>query len=217
MRGETVSSAGGATASSRSWVADLATALAHAQGADEAAERLAEHLVRVSAGSSARVYLLGRGDRCATCPRAKECPTRDRCLHLTASRGTFGQPMALAERVPRVVAPWASVLAGADVERRTPPAEIAGPPGATSIESTALLVPLRAGGEILGVVALRSETALPEGAEALAQEAAFLAGAAVRAALARTEERRRFEQLLLVNDLGRKVNSILNLDLLLRQ
>lgn len=47
--------------------------------------------------------------------------------------------------------------------------------------------------------------------------ASFVAAAAVRAAAARAEERRRFEQLLLVNDLGRKVNSILNLDLLLRQ
>jgi len=38
-----------------------------------------------------------------------------------------------------------------------------------------------------------------------------------RFASAREDLRRRFEQLLLVNDLGRKVNSILNLDLLLRQ
>ncbi len=35
--------------------------------------------------------------------------------------------------------------------------------------------------------------------------------------MSRAEEHRRFEQLLLVNDLGRKVNAILNLDLLLRQ
>jgi two-component system, NtrC family, sensor kinase len=212
---ETVTS-GGATAD-RSWVADLANALAHAQDAEEAAERLAEQLVRIAPGTSARVFLLGPGDRCATCPRAKDCPTRDRCLHLAASRGTFGQPTGLAERVPRVAAPWASALAGADVERRTVPAEIAGPAGATSSESGALLVPLRAGAEVVGVVGMRSEEALAPGAEGLAQEAAFLAGAAVRAAFARAEERRRFEQLLLVNDLGRKVNSILNLDLLLRQ
>jgi GAF domain-containing protein len=34
-----------------------------------------------------RVWLLGPGDRCATCAMAAECPERRRCLHLEASAG----------------------------------------------------------------------------------------------------------------------------------
>ncbi|MBL9087527.1 MAG: response regulator [Planctomycetia bacterium] len=213
-----------ATAPRRTWLADLANALAHAQDAGEAAERLAEQIVRLSPGASARVYLLGPGDRCATCPRARECTTRDRCLHLAAERGTFAQLPTVAERIPRTLSPWADALGATTLERRVRVAQEIAAPGqpaagqpAQEGDAVSLLLSLRAGAEVVGVVAIRVDGPVPAESESVAEEAAFLAGAAVRAAISRAQERRRFEQLLLVNDLGRKVNSILNLDLLLRQ
>src|SRR5262245_2538894 len=35
----------------------------------------------------ARVWMVNRGDLCATCPMASECPDRRRCLHLVVSEG----------------------------------------------------------------------------------------------------------------------------------
>jgi hypothetical protein len=35
----------------------------------------------------ARIWLIDRGDICATCPMREECPDQTRCLHLTASAG----------------------------------------------------------------------------------------------------------------------------------
>jgi two-component system NtrC family sensor kinase len=81
----------------------------------------------------------------------------------------------------------------------------------------AILLPLRSGGETIAVAGVRLPEAAARALEEHAGEAALLAGAALGAAVSRSEERRRFDQLLLVGDLGRKVNSILNIDLLLRQ
>ena len=35
----------------------------------------------------ARLWLIGPGDLCRTCPMAEECPDRRECLHLEASAG----------------------------------------------------------------------------------------------------------------------------------
>ena len=197
----------------------LAEGVSGAGSPEAAAERLAEHLTRLVPGSGVRVYLYGPGDRCATCPRAKDCALRDRCLHLAAASGAFAQPAATAERVPKTALPWADAVEGAPAARTAgTPSELAGPGGDGG---ATLWLPLRSDGKALGVAAMRlpgtGAAERPERLDADATEAAVLAAAAVAAAKARAEERRRFEQLLLVSELGRKVNSILNLDLLLRQ
>ena len=60
----------------------LAARLSDATDATAAAEALAEHLLGLAPGGGARIYLLGPGDRCSTCPRSHDCGSRDRCLHL---------------------------------------------------------------------------------------------------------------------------------------
>lgn len=206
-------------AARRTWLADLASALAHAQDPSEAAERLAEHVVRVAPDASARVYLLGPGDRCSVCPRAKDCTTRDRCLHLAAERGTFSVAAGVVERVPRSVGPFGAALSSGigEVVTSMPTELLGGTQDDGARGAAAILVPLRAGAELVGLVGLRLAVPPSDDTPSAVEEAALLAGAAVRAVVSRVAERRRFEQLLLVNDLGRKVNSILNLDLLLRQ
>ncbi len=195
----------------------LAYRLAEATDVATAAERLAEHLLGLVPGGAARVYLLGPGDRCSTCPRARSCSTRDACLHLSASLGTFGQPPSHAQRVPRTEPGWATALApGTAPAPGAPPPELEAPGGSTA-GTEALLLPLEAGGEVQGVVGLRAPAPLPAGLAPAARTAAYLTAASLRALKARQLENRRFEQLLLVNELGRKVNAILNDDLLLRQ
>ena len=202
----------------RSALLTLVAGLAEAGAADGVAERLAEHLRTIVPGSGVRVYVLGPGDRCASCPRARECTTRDRCFHLAAGAGGV---RAAAE--PRRPHPARGHAVGRRPGRRSSPCgrtrrRASSPrPGTAGPPMRAVFVPLRAGGQALGVVGIRVPADAPDEVEEAAAEAAFLTGAALDAATSRAEEHRRFEQLLLVNDLGRKVNSILNLDLLLRQ
>lgn len=216
MPAPTSNTASGA-AGRRSALLSLVTGLAEAGAADGVAERLAEHLKSLVPGSGVRVYVLGPGDRCTTCPRAKECPTRDRCFHLAAGTGGFAQPPSHADRIPRVGTPWADALVGTEpMWQDAPPSELM-PPGTAGPPIRAMFVPLRAGGQALGVAGIRVPADTPREVEEAAADAALLTAFALDAATSRAEGHRRFEQLLLVNDLGRKVNAILNLDLLLRQ
>ncbi len=54
-------------------------------------ETVLEMIVSGLAGKAgfalARIWLIGPGDICATCPMGGECPSRVRCLHLVASAG----------------------------------------------------------------------------------------------------------------------------------
>jgi two-component system NtrC family sensor kinase len=195
----------------------LAFRLSEASDIATAAERLAEHLVETNPGSAVRIYVLGPGDRCSTCPRARGCSNRETCLHLEASLGAFARPPGHDQRVPRTEAPWSAFL-GTDAVP-TPveiPPELEGPPE-PSDPGRALLVPLEAGGEVLGVVGMRVLDPVPPDIEARARTAAYLTSAAIRSLRSRLAEEKRFRQLMLVNELGRKVNAILNDDLLLRQ
>lgn len=51
------------------------------------APAIAETLIRLFDTALARVWLLGPGDLCSSCPLAGECPDRRECLHLVASAG----------------------------------------------------------------------------------------------------------------------------------
>jgi len=197
-------------------LAGLAALLASARTAEGACEAMVEHLRRGIPGSTARAYLLGPGDKCATCHRARECPTRDRCFHLAAGAGFFTQPHGHAERVPRVGTAWAeSMLSPHAQPTEVCPPELLPPGTSSSPPSTVVFLPLRASGEPIGVVGVRVPIESAVHAAEHGSAAALLTGAAVAAATARAEERRRFDQLLLVNALGRKVNSILNRDLVM--
>jgi len=203
----------------------LALRLAEATDIPTAAERLAEHLRSLTPGAAARVYLLGPGDKCDACPRADACPEQDRCFHLEAGQGTFARPVLLDQRVPRGGTVWGKVFE-TGISPDVPPPELAAPEdgtadgtldGAALSETRALLLPMEAGGETVGVVGLRVPVAYAEEAETELHVAAFLTATAIRLLRSLGMANRRFESLLLVNELGRKVNSILNDELLLRQ
>ncbi len=196
----------------------LALRLSEATEPETAAERLLEWL-REGLGPDvgARVYLLGVGDRCQLCPRQDRCAARDRCFHLTGTHGRFASPTLHDQRVPRLGTAWGEALMQSALPSPQPaPTELAPAEGDESAPH-ALLIPLEAAGERVGIVGVRGT---PEGLATLAGPlgvAAFLTASAIRLIGSLSTASRRFEQLLLVNDLGRKVNSILNDELLLRQ
>src|SRR5215510_184927 len=64
----------------------MSLALAEERSLDIILQRLVQGLVDEGA-ALARVWLLDRGDICATCPLRDECGDRTRCLHLVASAG----------------------------------------------------------------------------------------------------------------------------------
>jgi two-component system NtrC family sensor kinase len=197
----------------------LASRLAECTDLPSAADLLAEYVRAETPGAAVRVYLLGPGDRCAGCPRARACMVRDRCLHLEGSQGDFAWPPGHAGRIPRLARPWSGVLAGVDhagpaPEEMEPESE----PGEASEPSRPChLFPLRAGGEVEGVLAVRLPEALPDERHVRLQTAAHLSASTFRLLGTLDTANRRSKQILLVNEVGRKVNSILNDELLLRQ
>ena len=95
----------------------LASRLADADDLTAAAEHLAAHLLEHVPGGAVRVYLLGPGDRCGTCLRARGCRTRDRFLHLVGGLGPFARPPGSVDRIPRTAPAVPPAVA-----RRPPPA-----------------------------------------------------------------------------------------------
>ena len=196
---------------------DLALRLSEATDAGGAAALLAEHLRARCPDASVRIYILGPGDLCASCPRAADCAARDKCLHLEAGRGTFARPAGHDQRIPRIGTTWGDVLRDpTGWVACAPPAELAAPEDHEGSDR-ALLCRLECAGELIGVAGVRCPEADVESLSAELRSSALLTAATIHTLQARITANRRFEQLLLVNDLGRKVNSILNDELLLRQ
>jgi GAF domain-containing protein len=65
----------------------VALAVAAERSVSRVLSRIVEGLVERSSVALARVWLIGPGDICATCPMRAECPEQTRCLHLSASAG----------------------------------------------------------------------------------------------------------------------------------
>lgn len=195
----------------------LALRLSEATDISTAAERLAEHLRGLTPGAAARVYLLGPGDKCSACPRADHCPEKERCFHLEASLGEFSRPVMLDQRVPQQGTSWGRVFSEPTVARvESIPPELQGSTDEED-DAVALMLPLEAGGETVGVAGLRVAAEHAVVAEEDLRVASFLTATAIRLLRSLTMANRRYESLIMVNELGRKVNSILNDELLLRQ
>lgn len=65
----------------------VALAVAAETSVDRVLSQVVEGLVAHTALALARVWLIGPGDICETCPLRAECPDQTRCLHLSASTG----------------------------------------------------------------------------------------------------------------------------------
>ena len=65
----------------------VALAVAAETSVDRVLTQIVAGLVGQSTVALARVWLIGPGDICATCPLRAECPDQTQCLHLSASAG----------------------------------------------------------------------------------------------------------------------------------
>jgi transcriptional regulator with GAF, ATPase, and Fis domain len=66
---------------------DVALAAAAERSLDAVLTRIVEGLRAQDGVALARIWLIDRGDRCASCALAQSCANRTRCLHLVASGG----------------------------------------------------------------------------------------------------------------------------------
>ena len=72
----------------------VALAVAAERSVDRVLSRIVQGLIERSSVALARVWLIGPGDICTTCPMRAECPDQTRCLHLSASAGVPLDPRA---------------------------------------------------------------------------------------------------------------------------
>ena len=146
------------------------------------ARALAADLIEPCEAVLARVWLVGPGDQCVTCPMRDECPERTRCLHLVASVGVttrtdgpFRRFPIGARRVGQVASTRQPFIATTDLAASglAEPAWLA-----THAVRSFAAFPLALGQELIGVLALFSRRTFAE------PEARALAVAARHAASA---------------------------------
>ena len=61
--------------------------IAQEQSLEPILKRIVAHAVKHSTFVFSQVWLIGKGDLCATCKYRTECPDQSRCLHLVAGKG----------------------------------------------------------------------------------------------------------------------------------
>ena len=108
--------------------------LAHEQSLEKLLEKLIQRAMERPHIACAQVWLIEKGDLCASCPRRPVCPNQSRCLHLAAAKGNsilergkgFGQFDSRTVREPLGVPPIGNVVvsgetrAVADLDKRPP-------------------------------------------------------------------------------------------------
>src|SRR5689334_4712710 len=65
----------------------ISVAVSQARTVETVLQMIVTGLVEKAGLALARIWLIGPGDICGTCPMGHECPSRMRCLHLAASAG----------------------------------------------------------------------------------------------------------------------------------
>ena len=65
----------------------ISVAVSQVRTVETVLKMIVDGLVEKAGCALARIWLIGPGDICATCPMGHECPSRMRCLHLAASAG----------------------------------------------------------------------------------------------------------------------------------
>lgn len=200
------------------YAAQLLLDIAHEQSVEHLLRKLVTRAVERPDLACAQVWLIDKGDRCATCPRRPECPDQTRCLHLVAGRGVSRRQVAGAASVS-VSAPGfddplgrhplavgflgrIAVVGHQDQLRGQPwpPAELAAFPwledeGVRGLNATPVIFK----GEILGVIVGFTRATVPEEARPWGRIFADHIGAAVANARAFEEIQRLKRQLELQN------------------
>src|SRR3974390_2425859 len=99
------------------YAARLLMDLAHEQSLEKLLQKLIDRAME-SHMACVQVWLIEKGDLCATCPRHPDCPDQSRCLHLAASKANsilepgkgFGRLDPQSSREPLGAPPIGSVV-----------------------------------------------------------------------------------------------------------
>ncbi len=158
---------------------DLLLEIAHERSVQSLLEMVVRRLAERPHVALARIWMLGKGDLCASCPMCPHCQDQSRCLHLLASGGSLTTEAPEAEarieqelrRVPiglgdlgRIAATGEAVVSNADAKDLSGigEAEWAAHSGIRGFNGQ----PMIFRGEILGVVGLFYRIATPNEAPA---------------------------------------------------
>jgi len=68
------------------YAAQILLELAHEQSLEKLLHKLVERVMDRPHIACAQIWLIEKGDLCATCPRRPACPDQSRCLHLAAAK-----------------------------------------------------------------------------------------------------------------------------------
>ena len=101
-----------------SFVMQILLEISHEQSLEKLLQKLVERVMERPHMVCAQVWLIEKGDLCATCPRRPECPDQSRCLHLAAAKAKsivgpgkgFGRLDTETAREPLGVPPIGNVV-----------------------------------------------------------------------------------------------------------
>ncbi len=192
--------------------AEMLVDVAQEQSLDRLLERLVNRAVERPDFACAQIWLVGKGDRCGTCPHRPDCSDQTRCLHLVVGRGksirdsvdekqTFGD---LNARAPVGVGRFWEAIASddgvflRDVEKEPPMPGVADWLKEERIRGITV-TPIRFKGETLGAMVGLSRKVLPEQARPWGRIFADHVGAAIANVRAFEEIQRLKAQLELQN------------------
>ena len=110
-----------------SFLTQILLEIANEQSLAKLLQKLIERVMEAPHIACVQVWLIEKGDLCATCPRRPECPDQSRCLHLAAAKAKsrvgpgkgFGRLDPETTREPLGVPPIGSVVASS--RQRTVP------------------------------------------------------------------------------------------------
>ncbi len=186
--------------------------IANEQSLDHLLQKLVDRAVERPDIVCAQVWLIDKGDRCASCPRRPECPDQSCCLHLVVGKGKsiLGPGKGprryedLSARVPLGVGPLGSAVASGqqrfvmDLDKQ----QVAHPDPDWLREERIRaygITPIRFKGEALGAIVGFTRDDLPEESRPWGRIFADHVGAAIANARAFQEIQRLKAQLELQN------------------
>jgi signal transduction histidine kinase/ActR/RegA family two-component response regulator len=147
-------------------VNELHQSLFSCRAVSEVADVLTQGLVEKFSAYFARVWLIRRGDICGKCQLNKFCKTKDACLHLVSSAGHYSSIDGSHRRVPLGQFKIGMIAQGrgktivndVDSDERVHDRQWAREHGLQSFAG----FPLVRDGEVIGVIAMFSQSKLPQ-------------------------------------------------------
>lgn len=175
-------------------------------------KKIVQYAVEHTQFAFSQVWLIEKGDLCATCKYSSECADRSRCLHLVAGRGRSLQTQGKAaqpyedlnSRMPLNLGPLGeAVSSGVLKVIRSPAKQTVCPTGFEWVREEGILEcgiqPIKFKGEVLGVTVGFAREHLPESFTPWGQIIADCMGSAIANARAFDEIQRLKAQLELQN------------------